>query len=315
VLTSYRTPQGLRNQGDGKRLYGNNTVGMGMTTELMISTVHTGTLIDRPVPYAALQLVGARVPSITNFFANQGYRTHTLQPGSSERAGLKRLDIFNHDVVVDATALAYDGWQYGWGAIPDQYSWGLFRDRWFARPPEPYYVYYMAVSTHWAWEGVPPYVRDYRTLEQYDVPPEYSEKRWPKVAGVKKIRSDLRREYFRSIEYEWRLLLDVLEADQSREIVVVIVGDHQPRLESDAPGAVTMHSPVHVLSRDAAFVERFAEQGFEPGLYVKPGSHPALSHAGLFSLLVSKLAAAYGAAGSREATYYPRGIRLSTLSR
>ncbi len=286
----------------------------GGTSWFSISTVHTGTKIDRPIPYAALQLVGARVPSITKFFASQGYRTYSLAPGNSDHVGLNRLDIFNHDVIVDNPALAYGGWLYGWGLIPDQFSWSKFRERWFAKPVEPYYVYYMAVSTHWAWEGVPPYVDDWHTLEQYDVPPEKSDPSWPRIRETKRIRSDLRRAYFRSVEYEWRVLLDQLEADQSPNIVVAIVGDHQPALEA-FPGEVTMNTPVHMLSRDPKLIERFTAAGFTPGLWVEPKQAAPLAHEGLFSLWVSELTAEYGAPGSERATYYPQGIRLSTLSR
>jgi len=286
------------------------------TSWYAISTVHAGTLIDRPEAYDALQLVGARVPSLTRFFEAEGYRTYTLQPGSADHAGLRRLDLFNHDVVADGTTLDYHGWKYGWGEIPDQWSWLQFRQRWFVNPPEPYYVFYMCVSTHWDWgDGVPSYVFDASKLNTDELQPGYEDPSWPRFREARRIGSHLRRGYFRSIEYEWRVLLDVLEADHSPNIVVAIVGDHQPRLEADMPGEVTMNTPVHILSRDKAFVDSFAEDGFQPGMYAKPGLTPTLWHEGLFSLWVSKLTAAYGAPGSPKVPVYPRGIRLSTLNR
>jgi hypothetical protein len=288
----------------------------GGTSWFSISTVHTGTLIDRPLQYSALELVGARVPSITRFFEAQGYRTYTLQPGSADHAGLRRLDLFNHDVVVDEPALDYHGWHYGWGHIPDQYSWRKFRERWFAHPSEPYYVYYMSVSTHWDWgEGVPPYLRDWRKLDRDEMQPPEVDPSWPPFPEAEQIGSELRRSYFRSVAYEWRVLLDVLEADHSPNIVVAIVGDHQPRLESNAPGELTMNTPVHMISRDRAFVESLAPLGFQPGLYVEPSARPTHWHEGLLSLWISKLVAAYGVPGSPSLPIYPRGIRLSTLSR
>jgi hypothetical protein len=286
------------------------------TSWFAISTVSTGALIDRPVPYDALQLVGARVPSMRSFFESQGYRTYALQPGNGDHAGLRRLDLFNHDVVVDATALAYPGWHYGWGLIPDQYSWMRFRNEWFKDPPSPHYVFYMCVSTHWDWgEGVPPYVDDPRTLERDEIQPNARDPKWPPFIEGESIGTQLRRSYFRSVEYEWRVLLDVLEADHSPDIVVAIVGDHQPRLEADVPGEVTMNTPIHIVSRDRAFVESFADAGFQPGIYAAPHLHPPLYHEGLFSLWVSKLTAAYGAPGSPAVPVYPRGIRLSTIKR
>jgi hypothetical protein len=127
--------------------------------------------------------------------------------------------------------------------------------------------------------------------------------------------TETRRAYFESIAYEWRVLLDVLENDRSPDIVVAIVGDHQPRLEADVPGGVTMNTPVHMLSRDPAFLDSLADSGFQAGMYAKPNLVKPLWHEGLFSLWVSKLAAAYGAPGTPQVPVYPRGIRLSNLSR
>ncbi|HKU39108.1 MAG TPA: hypothetical protein VJR89_13195 [Polyangiales bacterium] len=287
----------------------------GGTSWFSISTVHTGTLIDRPLQYAALELVGARVPSLTRFFDAQGYRTYTLQPGSAEHTGLQRFDLFNHDVVVDRRNVGYTGMAYGWGAVPDQFSWGHFREHEFAHPSEPYYVYYMGVTTHWAWELLPNYVRDWKKLDTERYVPAEPDPSWPPFPEAERIGSDLRRKYFRSIEYEWRVLLDVLGADHSPNIVVAVLGDHQPRLESTAPGEVSMNTPVHMLSRDRRFVDSFTSYGFQPGLLPDPPAHPTHWHEGLFSLWVSRLMAAYGEPGSPSVPYYPRGIRLSTLSR
>ena len=86
-------------------------------------------------------------------------------------------------------------------------------------------------------------------------------------------------------------------------------------LESNPPGELTFNAPVHVLSRDAAFVERFADAGFQPGLFAEPGKAPALQHEGLFSLWVKKLAEAYGTPETRDrATWFPDGIGLAGLN-
>jgi kynurenine formamidase len=46
IMTSYRTPRGLRNQKDLDEWRGENTANMALNTELIIGTVHTGTHID-----------------------------------------------------------------------------------------------------------------------------------------------------------------------------------------------------------------------------------------------------------------------------
>jgi hypothetical protein len=68
-----------------------------------------------------------------------------------------------------------------------------------------------------------------------------------------------------------------------------------------------------MLSRDPAFIASLADVGFQSGLRATPGRAP-LQMQGLYSLWVSKLAASYGAEGSRSAPYYPDGIGLSGLN-
>ena len=46
LMTTYRTPQGLKTQKDFDEWRGENTVNMGLNTEIIIGTVHTGTHLD-----------------------------------------------------------------------------------------------------------------------------------------------------------------------------------------------------------------------------------------------------------------------------
>lgn len=292
----------------------------GGTSWFAISTVHTGIKIDRPQAYAELLSEGARIPSITRFFREQGYLTHSLQPGVELRTGLNRFDVFNHEINVDSHTLAYQGPDYGWGVIPDQYSIDLFREQFFKPVEQPRYAFFMCVSTHYMWENVPHYVTDYKTLNQGPLQRsdyhDYDES-WPPFPPelTRHIATGMRRAYYRSIEYEWRLLTEWFEAEAKRGSVILVVGDHQPRLEWDVPGGVSMNTPVHVISQDAALVARFKAEGFQSGMYAQPHVGPTLEHEGLFSLLMTELSAAYSTPESPKAQYFPEGLPLAGLNR
>lgn len=269
---------------------------------LSTSTMQTGILIDQPVSYAAFETASHRIPTLVGFFRAQGYHTASIEPGTKERTGLGHDDAYGHEVRVDAPRLEYDGPRYGFGGIPDRHSLDMLRTRFLPRLAEPRYVFYMAVSTHFPWsrESVPP----------FEGGPE-----WPPLADTAAITSELRLWYLRSVEYEWRVLLELLEAERSQDVVIVVLGDHQPRLESNQPGEATFDTPVHVISRDAAFVERFGERGFQPGLYAEPGRAAPLVHEALFSLLTTELAGAYGTPETKGlARFYPTGITVGGLN-
>lgn len=290
----------------------------GGTSWLSIGSVHTGVRIQRPQAFRLLEHASPELPTLTRFFRTQGYRSYTLQPGSARRAGLARNDLYGHDVLVDATTLGYTGPLYGFGRVPDQYALGVFRDRYFRPRAGPRYVFFMNVSTHYPWgEGVPPYVHDWESLAR-DEPPAASDvdASWPAFKHVAEIGTPLRRSYFRSIAYTLRLLTEWFEAEASRDGVIVLLGDHQPRLERDIPGPLTMNTPLHILAKDPGFIQALIDQhGFQPGLYADPARAVTLAHAGLFSLLVSRLQHSFGVAGAPSVPVYPHGLPLSALKR
>jgi hypothetical protein len=279
---------------------------------LSIATLQSGIVIDEPDSFAAFESVSRRIPTLIQFFRNQGYHTASLEPGTKPRPGLNDYDLYGHDRRITAPEIRYGGRPFGFGEIPDQYSLEVFQKEYL--PPEPRYLWFMAVTTHYAWgdDSLPPFVRNVATLDAPS-PPASDDADWPPLAGVDAIDSHLRRNYFKTVEYEWRALIDFLAADPSKDLVVVVLGDHQPRLESNQPGEVTFDSPVHIIARDPSFVDRFADVGFQPGMYAEPGR--ALQHEGLFTLLVKKLADAYGTAETRDlARYFPDGISLAGLN-
>lgn len=270
---------------------------------LSLATMQTGVLIDQPESFDAFQAKSRELPTLVGFFKSQGYHTASVEPGTKDRAGITSVDFYPHDVRVDASKIDYKGRNWGFGEIPDQFTLETFRSRYLATLGEPRYLFYMAVSTHYPWSAD-------------TVPPYEGGGDWPPLSGTDKIASDFRLHYLKSVEYEWRTLLDLLEADRSQEIVVVVLGDHQPRLESNSPGDVTFRTPVHVMSRDGAFVDRFADMGFQPGLFVEAGRTAPLLHEALFSLFVTKLAESYGTLETMGfARYFPEGIGLSGLNR
>ncbi|MBS2018717.1 MAG: hypothetical protein JST00_37970 [Deltaproteobacteria bacterium] len=269
---------------------------------LSTSTMQTGILIDEPASYAAFEAASYRIPTLAGFFRAQGYDTASLEPASKKRPGLGNDDLYAHRVRVDGDRLEYGGPPYGFGNIPDQYSLRTFRSRFLPTVAEPRYVFYFAVSTHWPWGP--------KSIPEFEGGPE-----WPPLEGTETIASDFRLGYLRTVEYEWRSLLELLEAERSQEIVIVVIGDHQPRLESNQPGEATFDTPVHVISRDAAFVARFADRGFQPGLYADPKRGTTLVHEALLSLFVSELAGAYGTPETKGlAKFYPTGISVGGLN-
>lgn len=276
-----------------------------------LTTMQTGILIDRPEVFA--QASKGQLPTLTGFLKQQGYFTVAMQPGTSNKAGVGPRDFLNHDRFIGAEELAYSGRAWGFGRIPDQFSWRqLANER--AHLTSPRMLSTFCVSTHFPWgELVPPYFAP-ENIDTGAGEDRLHDETWPALPGVDEM-GEYRRSYFKSVEYEFRLFTEFVESDPSRDLLVIIVGDHQPRLESNPPGEVTLNTPLHVLTTDAALHARFLEAGAVDGMMLEPG-RPTLNHEGLFSLLVWALAQTYGddvskVVGRRS----PDGAGLSAIYR
>ena len=106
------------------------------------------------------------------------------------------------------------------------------------------------------------------------------------------------------------MLREYLAAHAPPNSLVVLLGDHQPPILPSTDFA----TPIHVLSRDATLVDRFAPFGFVPGLTKPPGApDEALTHAGLYPLLVHVLAA-HADTTRTPPPPRPTGVPLSILA-
>ncbi len=63
----------------------------------------------------------------------------------------------------------------------------------------------------------------------------------------------------------------------------MLIGDHQPQQVSRRDDG--FETPVHIISRDAGFVESLQDYGFVDGLIVQE-MQPTLRHEGFYSLFV-----------------------------
>jgi hypothetical protein len=69
----------------------------------------------------------------------------------------------------------------------------------------------------------------------------------------------------RMFDYTYRWLGDWLQQPESRESVMLWLGDHQPAASVSGKGA-GWEVPVHIVTRDRALLERFIALGFVAGL-------------------------------------------------
>jgi hypothetical protein len=217
--------------------------------------------IDLADPRRHDLLLTTHRPTLLTLFRNHGYRTFGLYPAVAwqwpERA------YYGFDVYLDGPALDYRGPPLGFWKIPDQFALARFEQmfpRDVAEPPR--LVLFATITCHLPFSPVPPYQPDWQRVLT-EAPFDAAE-----VARALAERPnwlDMFPDYLRMVEYTYRWLGGFLRQHEPRETVFVLIGDHQPAANVSGEGA-PWDVPVHVVTRDAEILARFAAQGFRPGL-------------------------------------------------
>jgi hypothetical protein len=239
----------------------------GGSSWLAHATIATGVRTEDQFRYELL--IATKPKTIAQFFRSAGYRTVSVQPGTTRPWPQGEYQLF--DERYGAWTLDYHGPSYKWATMPDQYAIDFVRRREFNHRSQPLFVEYALVSSHAPWSDQPALVDDWSSLgdgsvylrlrnHHYDVS-------WSDLGAGKEA-------YLRSIQYDMEVLKRYVATFVQSPSLVIIIGDHQPAAD------VTDHSPargvpIHVMSREVSFVDRFVSRGYSRGMQPSRVGTPA----------------------------------------
>ncbi|MFL6278707.1 MAG: sulfatase-like hydrolase/transferase, partial [Vicinamibacterales bacterium] len=199
--------------------------------------------------------------TLVRAFARRGFRTVALMPGL--RQSWPEGGFYGFDDIYGAARLAYRGPEFGWFSIPDQYSLERLDQLEVSRTPRaPLFVFFPTLSTHFPFNPTPPYQTD-----------------WTRVAtehpfdGPAIVRAYARQPdwvnftpgYVDALSYEMATFAGYLQKHRDRDMVMILVGDHQPPALVSGRGA-SWDVPVHVIAKQRSILDRLIARGFHRGL-------------------------------------------------
>ncbi len=275
---------------------------------LAFTSAMSGLKVDNQVQYNDLVRNNFNFPNLPKFFSTQGYQTYRMSTMTNVDTDsliptrmINRFWGFNDWITY--SDINYQGYQYDYlGGLPDQYALGYFDAQIMQQDDRPHFLFFITMTSHVPWYP-PPSVADYwKDLDTV--------KSGPPLETV----GETIERYRLSIDYEFRVLERFIGEKIDDDAIVVLVGDHQPptleyKIWEFTDDAAT---PVHIISKDSAFVQSFAEYGFTPGMMVDHTKVEYMAHQGLFSLLSRQLIQRYGSEASTLPTYYPQGLQIET---
>ncbi|HEU5037810.1 MAG TPA: CDP-alcohol phosphatidyltransferase family protein [Nocardioides sp.] len=229
----------------------------GAASWLAHSTLQSGLWVDSQRRYD--QLLGADRLTLTSAFAAAGWRTVFDVPANT-RDWPEGQRFYGFDRLYDSRDVGYAGPQFGYAPVPDQYTLAAFQRLELARRDRrPVMAEVDLVSSHHPWAPSP-----------LPVP-------WDRVgdgsvfdgAPTQPGSSDVQTLYGQSVEYSMGTLVSWLEQQPDRNLVLLVLGDHQPH--SYVTGPDPGHDvPVSLIARDRSVVSRTAGWRWQPGLHPSP---------------------------------------------
>ena len=237
----------------------------GGSSWLAHATLLSGSWIDNQQRYD--DLASSHRLTLTSAFSRAGWRTVGVMPGND--SAWPESGSLGYHQVYGAEEMGYQGPRFSWATMPDQYTLSRFeRIERSARDRRPVMAEITLVSSHAPWEPIPRLVgwsdvgdgSVFNTMAAAGDPPEAILTRNP---------TRVRAAYRASIEYSLSSLISYVETYGDDDLVLILLGDHQPSPIVTGQGA-SRDVPISIVARDAAVFERIAPWAWQEGLKPDP---------------------------------------------
>ncbi len=213
-------------------------------------------------PAANVRLMAQERDTLVKLFGRRGYRTVALMPGLL--VGWPEGAFYGFEDIYDHGRLDYRGPPFGWWNVNDQYSLARVDAAEIAPADRrPAFVFFATITTHAPFVPAPPYQPDWaRVLGDTPYDADDLDRAWSAWADW----TNLGPSYVEALRYAFANVGGYLRLRADRDLVLVLVGDHQPPALVSGAGA-SWDVPVHVVASRDALIDRLVDgHGFAPGL-------------------------------------------------
>jgi hypothetical protein len=228
------------------------------------STLQSGLWVDSQQRYN--QLFTKHRLTLSDAFKRAGWRTVFDDPAIT-KDWPEGERFYHFDKAYDSRNVGYRGPKFGYAPMPDQYTWSAMRRLELARGSGPVMAEIDLVSSHHPWTPLPNLI-DWAQVGDgsvFDGMPDQGESAKSAFRDPDKVRAL----YGQSIEYTMSTLFSFLQTYPDPNLVLVVVGDHQPHtyVSGEHPGHDV---PISIIAHDPAVMDRIAGWGWQDGMHPDP---------------------------------------------
>ena len=236
-----------------------------------------------------VRLMAQKRRTLVTALGGRGYRTVAVMPGLQEY--WPEGAFYGFDRIYDTQQLAYTGPSFGWWPIPDQFALAQLEHLELARKDRaPVFAFLPTTSTHTPFSPTPPYQASWTRMLTSQ---PYDETDYQKAWAEPPDWLNLGPSYVHSMDYALASLGGFVGLPRTRDVVLVLIGDHQPPAVVSGEGA-PWDVPVHVVSSRGAVLNALIAQGFTRGMH--PRRAPLMRMHELMPALTAAMSGTHAAA-------------------
>ncbi len=232
----------------------------GALSWLAHATLQSGLWVDSQQRYDLL-VTGSRL-TLSHAFGRAGWRTVGVVPANTR--DWPQGEFYEFDQIYDSRNIGYEGPRFGYPTMPDQFTLDAIQRLELAEQQRPPVMAEIdLITSHAPWSRIP------RLIDQsavgdgsvFDGMPETL----PSAGDIWPDPTRIRAAYGQSIEYSLRALFTFLTTYGDDDMVVVMLGDHQPAPIVSGEGA-GREVPISVISRDPDVLDAISGWDWDQGL-------------------------------------------------
>jgi hypothetical protein len=228
------------------------------------STLQSGLWVDSTQRYA--QLTASSRFTLSDAFHKAGWHTVADDPSDNQHWGIG-TSFYHYDQTYNRRNVGYQGPAFSYASMPDQYTLAEFQRLELTPGHKPVMAQIDLVSSHIPWAPLPTMVpwNKVGNGSVFDPMPARSES----ASEVWRNGNSVRQFYGRSIEYSLNALTSWVTEMNDPNLVLILLGDHQPHTIVSGTGA-THEVPVSIVARDPLVFRQIDSWHWQDGLLPGP---------------------------------------------
>ncbi|HEV7168536.1 MAG TPA: CDP-alcohol phosphatidyltransferase family protein [Micrococcaceae bacterium] len=230
------------------------------------STLQSGLWVDSQQRYD--QLVASNRFTLSGAFGKAGWRTVSDIP-SDDEAWPAGTSFYHYDQFYDRRNVGYHGPTFSYASMPDQYSLAAFERNELQPGHKPVMAEIDLVSSHTPWTPLPSMVpwsqlgdgSIFNPMPALGLSPSAA---WSDTNTVRQL-------YGQSIQYSLQALATWVTELNDPNLVLVMLGDHQPATTVSGAGA-NHEVPISIIARDPSVFAKISPWSWGNGLLPSPSA-------------------------------------------